>query len=74
MFDTQMLYERNYKQTLAHLEAQKNSSSWDLEDIKKELEALYIYEGQAWSGRGELKEAEIGSSIAAYEAFLSQFE
>jgi hypothetical protein len=72
MFDTDTIYEKNYEVTLAHLEHQKNSSSYDRMDIEKELEALYIYEGQNWDGRGELKEAEIASAIAAYEVFLNR--
>ncbi|MDC7224611.1 MAG: hypothetical protein PQJ60_12780 [Spirochaetales bacterium] len=72
MFDTDTLYKKNYENTLAHLEYQKTTPAYNREDIQKELEALYIYAGHDWDGRGELKEAEISSSIAAYEAFLSQ--
>ncbi|MDC7219327.1 MAG: hypothetical protein PQJ59_05265 [Spirochaetales bacterium] len=72
MFDTEALYKKNYEDTLAHLEYQKERPDFDREDVAQALEALYIYEGQDWDGRGELKEAEISSSIAAYEAFLSQ--
>ncbi|MBN2627476.1 MAG: hypothetical protein JXA95_12485 [Spirochaetales bacterium] len=72
MFDTDTFYNSNYEKTLAHLEQQKKTPSYSREDIEKELEALYIYEGQAWSGRGEIKDAEISSSIAAYQVFLSR--
>lgn len=72
MFDTTLLYEKNYEKTLAHLENQAKGEAFNLEDIKKELEALYVYEGQDWTGRGELKEAEIASTIAAYQSFLSR--
>ena len=73
MFDIQILYDKNYEMTLTNLEGQSKLPSFMLEDIRKELEALYVYAGHDMEGRGELKEAEIASSIAAYEAFLSPF-
>ncbi len=72
MFDTDTFYNSNYEKTLAHLEEQKKRVNFCREDIEKELEALYIYEGQNWDGRGEIKDAEISSSIAAYQVFLSR--
>ena len=70
MFDTDTIYNDIYEKTLTHLENQKMMSSFNIIDIEKELEALYIYEGHSW--RGELKDAEISATIAAYQVFIKR--
>ena len=73
MFDLDTIYNSIYERTLAHLENQSQMPSFDIINIEKELEALYIYEGQDWGGRGEVKEIEISATIAAYQVFLNEF-
>lgn len=74
MFDTDTLYNLNFEKTLTNLESQKESSIFDINDVEKALEALYVYEGLDMDGRGELKEAEIASSIAAYQVFITSIK
>lgn len=64
------IYDTNYTLTLENLERRKELPGFSIDDIVGEMEALLIYEGQDWTGRGELKQAEIGGSLLAYQAFL----
>lgn len=65
-------YSENYKVVMALLEKKASESNFDRDEIKRELESLYNYEGLGWAGRGMIKDAEISASIAAYEAFLGK--
>ncbi len=65
-------YSISYQTTMEALERKAGRSSFDKNEIENELAALYNYEGLGWTGRGMVKDAEISSAIAAYEAFLKR--
>jgi hypothetical protein len=66
----QHVFDENFDRTLARLQAESHKPDFDLATVEGELSALYLYEGQDWVGRGELKHAEIEGSILAYQVFL----
>ena len=72
MHDTaaQTAFDENYERTLQRLQAESERPDFSLETIRGELAALCVYEGHDWTGRGELKRAEIEGSILAYQIFL----
>ncbi|MDC7125261.1 MAG: hypothetical protein PQJ46_06830 [Spirochaetales bacterium] len=61
-----------YDATLLALEQRAAMKNFDIEEIRNELDALYIYQGHGWGGRGMVKDAEIDSQVIAYEVFLSR--
>ena len=70
----QHVFDENYERTLHRLQTASQSVSFSLETINGELTALYLYEGHDWTGRGELKQAEIAGSILAYQVFLRRWQ
>lgn len=66
----EQVFDTSYEETLAALEIRSRSDSFSLEQIRNELRDLYKFEGLDWTGRGGLKQAEIGGTILAYQAFL----
>jgi 1,4-alpha-glucan branching enzyme len=67
-------FENSYDDTLVMLERRSTLEGFDLKDLQGELNTLYIYEGQDWVGRGELKNAEIHGEISAYHVFIEQYK
>ncbi|MGD1823525.1 MAG: hypothetical protein ACPKM0_12295 [Pleomorphochaeta sp.] len=59
---------------LRTLEEKKHRDDFSLENIKKELESYYKYEGLDWTGRGDTKQAEIEGTIMAYQVFIDKIE
>jgi hypothetical protein len=70
----QLAFLHSYEQTLAFLEARQASSPLSLIDLEGEFFHLTVYEGQDWSGRGLLKNAEIQGEISAYQVFMDQIK
>lgn len=69
----QHTFDENFERTLARLRAESEKPGFDVATVEGELSALYVYEGQDWTGRGELKHAEIKGSILAYQTFLRRW-
>ena len=67
-------FEESYKNTLYKLEETSKTSDFSIDETKRELQALYTYEGQDWIGRGEIKQADISGSINAYQVFLFRWK
>ncbi len=70
----EIVFDENYEKTMAKLTASAERPDFSLETVKNELNALYIYEGQDWAGRGELKQSEIAGAILAYQVFLNKIQ
>ena len=70
----QNAFDENYERTLHRLQAASERPDFSLETIRGELDALCVYEGHDWIGRGELKRAEIEGSILAYQIFLRRLQ
>jgi hypothetical protein len=70
----QETFDDNYERTLAKLQAEALTDGFSMETTKHELDALYQYEGLDWTGRGELKQAEIAGAILAYQTFIRRTE
>ncbi len=64
------IFNQEYERTLGMLKQRSEAQGFDLETVKQELSYLEIYEGQDWTGRGELKHAEISAQILAYQVFI----
>jgi hypothetical protein len=69
----QETFDENYERTLAKLQALAGTPEFSLDTVRRELDALCRYEGLDWTGRGELKQAEIEGSILAYQVFIRRF-
>lgn len=69
----QHIFDENYERTLRHLQDDSQRPDFSLARVEGELDALYIYEGQDWGGRGEPKHAEIAGNILAYQVFLRRW-
>jgi len=52
----------------------ENDDTYSKEDLKKQLEGLYINQGNDWTGRGESVDIAISAQIAAFEQILSEWE
>jgi len=72
------LYEKIVDNTfdvvLMTLENRRDIDDFSLENIKKELESYYKYDGLDWTGRGDTKQAEIDGTIMAYQVFIDKLE
>jgi hypothetical protein len=68
----QKIFDDAYENTLAALQAAALQPDFTLQTVRNELAALYKYEGLDWTGRGDIKQAEISGSILAYQVFLKR--
>jgi hypothetical protein len=62
-----------YDKTLDQLEyRRRHDSDLSIEDIERQLETMYVDEGNDWTGRGLPGETVKSATIAATEAFLER--
>lgn len=67
-------YDEIFEACLQSLKRQREAdASFTLDAAKGVLSHLYIQEGNDWTGRGEVQDIQIGATIAAYEAFISEW-
>ncbi len=70
----QQIFDDTYEIILKSLQIRSEIKGFSCEKLKKELESLFKYEGLDWTGRGDVKQAEIEGSILAYQAFILRHE
>lgn len=64
-------FERTYADMVEQYE---NNPIYDVNYIKEFLESMYVYQGQDWDGRGEIKHIRNSAIIAATELVLDEIE
>jgi len=52
----------------------ESDENYSKEDLRKQLQDLYINQGNDWAGRGESMDIAISAQIAALEQVLSEWE
>lgn len=52
----------------------ENDPHYSIADLKEFLDSMYIYAGQDWEGRGEIKHIKNSATIAALEIALEEIE
>ena len=72
------LYEKIFNESFdgitRALQDRVEKKDFSIENVKAELNSFYKYEGLDWDGRGDIKQADIEGSIAAFEVFISKYE
>lgn len=68
------IFDEAYELTLKHLHARAELEDFDISLVEGELVHLQRYEGQDWSGRGEIKNSEISAQVTAYQVFLYRWK
>lgn len=63
-----------FDDTMKHLEFVASQEGFDIQQVQEELKSIEKYEGLDWTGRGELKAAEISGTILAYQAFIMRYK
>lgn len=67
-------YHEIYEGTLEGLQRRRSiDPAFTLEDARRQLEQLYVLDGNDWLGRGELGDIVSMATIAAYEAFIARW-
>lgn len=64
-------FERTYSDMVEKFETDVD---YDLTYIKEFLESMYVYQGQDWDGRGEIKHIRNTAIISAVELVLDEIE
>lgn len=68
-------YNETFSSTLLGLENRKKvDAQFSAADAEGVLKHLYIQDGNDWLGRGELQDAILGATIAAYEHFIHEWK
>lgn len=68
-------YDQIYNEEILGLERRmKHDSSFGIQDASGILQNLYIMDGNNWEGRGELQQAALSATIAAYEHFIAELK
>jgi hypothetical protein len=68
-------YDEVFTETLHGLEGRRHDDvCFTVTDAEGVLHHLYIQEGNDWLGRGELQDAILGATIAAYECFINAWK
>lgn len=70
----QTILDDTFDVVLKTLYERRKLNDFSFENIKKELESYYKYDGLDWTGRGETKQAEIDGTIMAYQVFIDKIE
>jgi hypothetical protein len=77
--DMTMIEEKKYNETFDRIYINfkyqlDNDINFGLVDLRKLIETYHTYEGQDWTGRGELKNISIQATIAALTKLLTEYE
>lgn len=66
-------YRHVYDEELRGLERRwANDKQCTIADLEGILKALYVHDGNDWTGRGQLQDAVVAATIAAYEHFIAE--
>jgi hypothetical protein len=68
------IFNESFEGILRALQDRLEKSDFSIENVKAELNSFYKYEGLDWDGRGDIKQADIEGSIAAFEVFIAKYE
>jgi CTP:phosphocholine cytidylyltransferase-like protein len=52
----------------------KNKTDVDIFEVQRFLEDMYIYDGNNWTGRSEIRETINNATIAALQRFISEYK
>jgi hypothetical protein len=68
-------YRQVFEEEMVGLERRRaNDPSCTIEDLSGTLHHLYIMEGNDWTGRGQVQDAALSATIAAYEHFIAEWK
>ncbi len=68
-------YDEVYSGTLRGLQKRRAiDPAFSVPDAEGVLRHLYIQDGNDWIGRGQLQDAIVGATIAAYETFIVEWK
>jgi hypothetical protein len=68
-------YKEVFEEELRGLERRRKADpGCKTEDLEGILKALYIMDGADWGGRGDVQDAGLAATIAAYERFIAQIK
>jgi hypothetical protein len=68
-------YNDTFEQELRGLRRRRESNpACTVADLEGTLRHLYVLDGAGWGGRGELQDAVLAATIAAYEHFIAQWK
>ncbi len=68
-------YDQVFREELIALERRReHDPSFGERDAAGVLHNLYIMDGNNWDGRGEIQQASMSATIAAYEHFISELK
>jgi len=68
------VFDESYVMTLRQLVDRSRLEGFSIALLEDELDTLQKYEGLDWTGRGEVKNAEIRGQILAYQAFILRWK
>jgi cyclopropane fatty-acyl-phospholipid synthase-like methyltransferase len=68
------IFDDNYDKTYNRLTEMSESKNFTIESVEMELQSLYRFDGQAWTGRADPHQTEIDASIAAYQVFIKRWK
>lgn len=68
-------YQETYDATIAQLTMRRRlDQSFTIDECQKHLQTEYIHHGNDWVGRGSLQHIAQEATIAAYEAFIAEWQ
>jgi len=68
-------YTEVFEEELRGLERRRKADpGCKIEDFEGILKSLYIMDGADWGGRGDVQDASLAATIAAYERFIAQLK
>lgn len=68
------IFDEAYETTYAHLSYVLEASGGDLSTVKQEFQSLCHYDGLGWTGRGDVKQARMDGTLAAYQVFIKRHD
>lgn len=68
------VFDDTYNSIYNKLFISLKSDNFEIQEIEQQLEALYQYDGMAWTGRADIKQSEIEGQILAYQAFIKRYK
>jgi hypothetical protein len=68
------IFDEAYDTTYLKLTQMMEASEAGIEAVEKEFASLCSYDGLGWTGRGDVVQARMDGTIAAYQVFLKRFK
>ncbi len=69
----EVTYNEVFENICHDLELRREEQGFGIDEVRRQLEGLYIQQGSDWTGRGEVARITLNATVAAFEHTLAEW-